>query len=73
MLRNGARETEFDPPDRSRFIGIVFPPFAGGLKKLGLSSRFALSFYISQRVKLLIQCLGCKIYFSRFFDFANKI
>ena len=42
MLRNRAIETEFDPPDKFRFIGIVFPPFAGGLKKLGFFLCFAL-------------------------------
>ena len=54
MLRNSATETEFAPltsPDKSPICigtgGIVFP-FAGGLKKLGFSLCFALSFNMSQ-------------------------
>ena len=41
------KETEFDPPDKSRFIGIVFPPFAGGLKKLGFSSQIFDTYSVS--------------------------
>ncbi len=47
MLRNRAKETEFDPPDKGAANAPLSFPLRRGVGKLGFFLRFVLSFYIS--------------------------